>query len=45
MANAGLGLQFSDQIESALGLGSTEAERKKLSEGMPKILLVERTTK
>lgn len=40
--NAALMLQFSDQIESALGLAPTTAEKDKLEEIMPKVRVIER---
>jgi hypothetical protein len=42
MANAALALQFSDQIEDALGLKPTEEDEKKLRETMPKVRSVEK---
>jgi hypothetical protein len=43
MLNAGLALQFSDKIESALGLTATQQDRRQLQETIPKLSTVERT--
>jgi hypothetical protein len=42
MVNAGLALQFSDQIESALGFTPTKQEEEELNLILPKVSLVER---
>ena len=41
MVNAGLALQFSDQIESYLGLQPTNKEQDELKRLLPKITMVE----
>jgi hypothetical protein len=43
IANAALAIQFSDQIEDALGLKPTKEEEKELKERLPKISRVDRT--
>jgi hypothetical protein len=42
MANAALALQFSDQIENALGLVPTKDDEKELREKMPRVTTVDR---
>lgn len=42
MANAALALQFSEQIESLLGLVPTKQEAEKLEKAMPRVSLIER---
>lgn len=42
MANAGLALQFSDQIENTLGLTPTKRDEEELNYLLPKVSLVER---
>jgi hypothetical protein len=42
MANAALALQFSDQIENALGLVPTKDDEKELGEKMPRVTTVDR---
>lgn len=43
MANAALALQFSDQIENALGLVPSKDDEKQLKENMPRVTRVDRT--
>ena len=45
MINAGLALQFSDQIEGALGVTPTQQDERKLQDSLPRIATVERNTK
>jgi hypothetical protein len=42
MANAALALQFSDQIESALGLVPSKEDEKELKEKLPRVTRVDR---
>jgi len=42
MANAALALQFSDQLESALGLSPSKADEERLRESLPRVRSVER---
>jgi hypothetical protein len=42
MANAALALQFSDQIESALGLVPSKEDEKELKEKLPRVTSVDR---
>lgn len=44
MVNAGLALQFSDQIENTLGLAPTKRDEEELNYILPKVSLVERGT-
>lgn len=43
MINAGLALQFSEQIEAALGLTPTAEDEKRLRQTLPRVSMVERT--
>jgi hypothetical protein len=43
MANAALALQFSDQIENALGLVPTKDDEKELREKMPRVTTVDKS--
>jgi hypothetical protein len=42
MVNAALALQFSDQLESALGLSPSKADEEQLRQSIPHIRRVER---
>jgi hypothetical protein len=42
MANAALALQFSDQIESTLGLVPSKEDEKELKEKLPRVTRVDR---
>lgn len=42
MVNAGLALQFSDQIEAVLGLAPTKQEEQRLKEHIPRVSLIEK---
>ena len=45
MINAGLALQFSDQIETALGLTPTPQDEQKLQDTIPRISPIERNAR
>ena len=45
MINAGIALQFSDKIESALGMTPSEQDTRYVQESMPRVTAVERTAK
>jgi hypothetical protein len=45
MANAALALQFSEQIEEALGVKATPEEEKQLKESMPRVSAVNKLSK
>jgi len=45
MANAALALQFSDQVENALGLTPSQEDERRLREALPKVSMVERNAK
>lgn len=45
MLNAGLALQYSEQIESALGMTQTKEDEHRLQQALPKISVVERNSK
>jgi hypothetical protein len=45
MANAALALQFSEQIEAALGVVPSKEEESRLKESMPRVRAVERESR
>lgn len=45
MLNAGLALQFSDRIESVLGMTPTQQDQRQLEDNIPRLSTIERTTK
>ena len=45
MVNAGLALQFQDQIESALGMTATAKDQQELDQIIPKVSFVDREPK
>jgi hypothetical protein len=45
MANAAIALQFSEQIEDALGLKATPEEEKQLKDSMPRVSTVNKISK
>ena len=45
MLNAGVALQFSDQIEAALGLTPTSVEERKLQDSIPRVSAIDRNPK
>ena len=45
MINAGLALQFQDQIESTLGMNATAKDQEELDRIIPKVSFVDRESK
>jgi hypothetical protein len=45
MLNAGLALQYSEQIESALGMTQTQEDKRRLQQTIPKLSVIERNSK